>query len=204
MKPKTILLAGEGKNELGNRGNPPPYNTPSYPGVLETLLRKVAPEGWKVGGAILWKNARKYRAGGHRGAEYRTVLGLVQQAKERGFDALVFTRDRDGEKPEHDQREKDVESALAEAPDLFPGAPPVVGGLSVQRLESWVLALKGGKRTEAMKNAEVDRKLAEMGIPEKDTQAMVGATFHADRDAVPEDARSLRQWLDRAREVMAP
>lgn len=201
---KKILLAGEGKNELGGWVDPLPYRDPSRPGVLEALLRKVAPAAWEIRGVVIWKNIRKFRAGQHRGAEARAVLGLVQEAKERRFDAVVFTRDRDGEKPEHEQRERDIAFGLEEAPSVFPGAPPIVGGLAVQRLESWVLALTGVKLTEPMKRVEVDRQLAAAGIPAKDTDAMVDAASHANLEALPDDARSLRQWLDRAREVLSP
>lgn len=200
---KKILLAGEGKNELGGWAAELPYRNPDEPGVLVTLLRRVAPDGWKVSDAVLWKQIRKYRSRDHRSPETRAVLGLVQQAKERRFDAVVFSRDRDGEKPEHEQREKDLSRGLEEAPRAIDGAPPVVGGLAIQRLESWVLATLGTPSTESMKNAEVDRRLANAGIRPKDTEAMVHAVATADLAAVPADARSLQAWLVRGREILA-
>lgn len=200
---KKILLAGEGRNELGGWSAEPPFRDPAQSGVLEALLRQVAPEGWKVSDAILWKQIRKYRSRDHRSPETRAVLGLVQQAKERRFDAVVFSRDRDGEKPEHEQREKDVLRGIEEASSAIADAPPVVGGLAIQRLESWVLATLGARSTESMKNAEVDRRLAAASVPPKDTVAMVQAVSTADLAAMPADARSLRGWLTRAREVLA-
>lgn len=200
---KKILLAGEGKNELGSWAAERPYQNVHQPGVLETLLRRIAPEGWKISDAVLWRQIRKYRSRDHRSPETRAVLGLVQQAKERKFDAVVFSRDRDGERPEHDQREKDITRGIEEAASVIVGAPPVVGGLAVQRLESWVLATLGARSTESLKNAEVDRRLAEAGIPSKDTDAMVHAVSTANLATVASDARSLRSWLARAREVLA-
>lgn len=199
---KKVLLAGEGKNELGSWAAEPHYRSPEQPGAIEALLRQRAPEGWKISDAVLWKQIRKYRSGDHRNPETRAVLGLAQLAKERRFDALVFTRDRDGEKPEHAQREQDVTRGIEDAPSVIAGAPPIVGGLAVQRLESWVLATQGVRGTESMRNAEVDRRLSDMAIPPKDTAAMVAALQEADLSALPEDARSLRKWLDRAGEVL--
>jgi hypothetical protein len=200
---KKILLAGEGKNELGGWVDPFPYRDPLRIGVLEALLRKIAPGDFKISDAIVWKNIRKYRAGQHRGAETRAVLGLMQEGKERKFDAVVFTRDRDGEKPEHEQRQRDVLHGIEEGPNVLPGAPPVVGGLAVERLESWVLALHGVASTESMKNGEVDRRLASKGIGEKDTDAFVEAVSEARLAALPDDAHSLRHWLTRATNVLS-
>jgi hypothetical protein len=200
---KKVLLAGEGKNELGGWAAELPYRNPDEPGVLVTLLRHVAPEGWKVSEAVLWKQIRKYRSRDHRSPETRAVLGLVQHAKEHRFDAVVFSRDRDGEKPEHEQRERDVSRGLEEATRAIADAPPVVGGLAIQRLESWVLATLGISSTESMKNAEVDRRLTNAGVRPKDTEAMVHAVATADLAAIPADARSLQTWLARAREILA-
>ena len=52
---------------------------------------------------------------------------------------LVFTRDRDASV----QRQNDVREALTDAVRELQRAPPVVGGVAVERIESWVLAAKG-------------------------------------------------------------
>jgi len=200
---KKILLSGEGRNELGGWANEPAYRDPSRIGVLEALLRKAASGGFRIGDAVVWKGIRKYRAGQHWGAETRAVLGLVLDAKERGFDAVAFTRDLDGEKPEHEQRKTDVVRGIEEAPHTIEDAPPIIGGLAVQRLESWILAMAGVTSTEQMKKAQVDRQLEALGIHEKDTAAMVQATLRADIEGLPKDALSLRNWLDRARDVLS-
>lgn len=128
------------------------------------------------------------------------MLGLVQEAKERRFDAIVFTRDRDGEKPEHERREAEFQEGLRVAPALVRGAPALIGGMAVQRLESWVLAMKGAASTESLRSAEVDRRLSEAGVAAKDTDAMAAVARDADLDALPADARSLRAWIALARE----
>jgi hypothetical protein len=44
-----VILAGEGKNELGSFAVEAPFrgDTPE-PGVVEALLRQIRPDGWQV------------------------------------------------------------------------------------------------------------------------------------------------------------
>lgn len=198
-----ILLAGEGVNDLGRWALEPMYRDRNTRGVIEALLQKIRPEGWRIADGILWKRIRKYKSGGHRQAETRAVLQLGQRARERGFDAFVFVRDRDGD----EQREKDFRKGLEalndgspEAP--VPNAPPRAGGIAVERIESWVLALTGASRTEDMSDDAVDAALAKHGAEAKSTEAFVNIIDGATLAAVPKDARSLSLWLEDARRLL--
>ncbi|MCK6685844.1 MAG: hypothetical protein L6R30_25895 [Thermoanaerobaculia bacterium] len=191
---KKVFLAGEGRHELGGWFDLPPYrDTDSSPGVLETLLRKVAPEGdWQVGGAVVWKNIRSFKVGGHRTAESRKVLGAAQMAKEANCDVLAFTRDRD----RSHERQRDVEVGMTEAGEEL----EVAGGVAIENLDAWILALRGERESESL--ADPKSKLSERGI--QTTEEKVEAVQAADVRAIPPDAKSLQVWLDRAREVLTP
>jgi hypothetical protein len=71
------------------------------PGVVEALLRRVRPSGWRVAAALPWKNIRKYRAGAANQradhADAHNVRGLVLHAYEEACEMLAFVRDVDGE-----------------------------------------------------------------------------------------------------------
>jgi hypothetical protein len=56
---KRVFLAGEGESEIGSWANGPEYRDNNYPGVLETLLRKVKETGWTIEAARQWKSLRK-------------------------------------------------------------------------------------------------------------------------------------------------
>lgn len=196
-----IILAGEGKNELGGfaveaafRGEQP------EPGVVEALLRKVRAEGWKVVDAILWKKTPKLQVGiGGRGEELN-VRRAYHHAKKRGCDVFVFTRDRDKAKFVH--REVDIERAI-EALGAPPGAgPSVIGGVAIEKLESWLVAVAGMQGSEDLRRPE--EKLAELGVGEKDTGAMVRFVEERGLGDIPADARSLRRWLERAKQALDP
>lgn len=187
-----VVLAGEGKNELGRfavevafRGDTP------APGVLEALLRKVRPDGWRVVDAIPWKKTPKLQVGIGGKGERLNVERAYHHAKKRGCDVLVFTRDRDKAKFTH--RHDDIEQAIA---GLDGTGPAIVGGVAIEKLESWLAAIAGIEGSEALRRPE--EKLAELGIEEKDTDAMVRFVEEKDLARIPDDARSLRRWLDRA------
>lgn len=199
---KKLLIAGEGRNELGRWAVEASYRDSNEAGVLEALLRKVKPEGWKISGGVLWRKIPKYKVGAHRGAETRNVLGLMSYAKDRGFDGVVFSRDRDSEKPEGRERERDVQDGLAAIESVLPGAPPCAGGMAIERLESWLLAIGGAPRSEARKSDSVDAWLSERAVPAKDTKAMVAFVERANLDHIPSDAVSLRAWLDSVRRLL--
>ncbi|MCC6129316.1 MAG: hypothetical protein IT186_05255 [Acidobacteria bacterium] len=191
---KKVFLAGEGRHELGGWFDLPPYrDMDCSPGILEALLRKVAPEGdWQVGGAVVWTKIRKFQAGQHREAETRNVLGAALEARRTGCGVLAFTRDRDRSR----ERQRAVESGVAEAEEIL----EIVGGMTIESLDAWILALRGERDTESL--ADPKAKLRENGI--QTTEEKVEAVQAADVRAILPDARSLRTWLARAREVLTP
>lgn len=201
MSDRKTLLAGEGKNELGGWDAEPAYRQPDAPGALEVLARLARPAGWRVAGGMRWSKIPHYRAGGHRGAEARTVLGLVQWAKERRFDAVVFSRDRDSDKPEGKERERSFLEGLAAAQQM-PGAPVLVGEMAIERLESWVLATCGVAKTESLSDSRVDAQLRSHGVSPKDTPAMVSLLRKNGLGSISPDAKSLLSWLEQARQKL--
>jgi hypothetical protein len=192
-----IILAGEGKNELGSFDVEPPFRADPEPGVLEALLRHVRREGWLVVDGIRWRKLPKLQVGIGRRGEEHNVLRAHHHARRRGCDVLVFTRDRDGAKFAH--READIERALDALKDAGEG-PVVVGGVAIEKLESWLAAVAGCRRSEDLRRPE--EKLAELGIAEKSTSAMVKLVEERGLGGVPDDARSLRHWLARAKDAL--
>jgi hypothetical protein len=74
-----IILAGEGKNELGGFAVEAAFRDEEpEPGVLETLLRQVRPEGFRVVYAILWKMRCAHALRGRRLAACIAGLGIIQ------------------------------------------------------------------------------------------------------------------------------
>lgn len=192
-----VLLAGEGRNDLGRFADAPAYRDESRRGVIEVLLQRVRPRGWRVSQGMLWCSIRKYRAGEHRAPEARTVLGLVQRARHDGIGVVAFVRDEDGKA----ERSKDVSKGIEQAAVAFPDIS-VIGGMAVPKLEGWVLAMKGQHGTEQMSPAGADKALEKEGIRAKDTTTMVAVVEQTDLTKLPVDARSLRDWMAKAREVL--
>lgn len=192
-----VILAGEGRNELGSFSIEAAFRDDPEPGVVEALLRQVRRSGWQVVDAILWKRLPKLKVGiGGRGEELN-VLRAYHHARRRGCDILAFTRDRDGVKYAH--RDEDIERALATLKASGEG-PVVVGGVAIEKLESWLTAIAGHHRSEEMRRPE--EKLADLGVGDKDTRAMVALIEQRGLAGIPDDARSLHRWLDRAREAL--
>lgn len=201
---RRIVLGGEGPNELGGWCDQAPYRRePPDLGVLEALLRRVRPDGWIVVDAVIWSSIRKFRAGGHADAEERNVLGLVLRARERGADILSFTRDCDGDGPQHRRRRDSIERGIARANHEFPQGPVVVGGLAVRMIEAWMLALGGERRSEEMGRDGLEAGFRRLKLPLKSTPALVEHIEDADLGSLPPDAVSLRNWLGRAHEVLS-
>ena len=192
-----VLLAGEGATELGSWDKEPAYRPRSgeatEPGVLEALLRRVdSNTPFEIVDGFRWRSIPLYQAGEHRHAETRRVLRLAQRAEERGC-VLVFTRDRDRDR----QREIDITAGVLEAQQKFSAA--IVGGVAIEEIESWILALLGETKTERLPDPK--RRLQEThGI--QGTREMVDIIARADLGRVPNDASSLRAWLDAATVVL--
>ncbi len=189
-----VLLAGEGRSDLGDWSGLPEYRPERPgPGVVEALARRVCPGSWEIGESVQWKDIRKYGVGGHRSAEERNVLGVALKAHELGYDAILFSRDSDGSQRRVEQVEDGIGHTGTEFPEIG-----VAGGCAVRCLESWLLALQGQKRTESRGRAKT--RLQETGI--EGTAAMVESVEQADLDQIPADAKSLRRWLERARTTL--
>ena len=152
-----ILIAGEGPTELGGWYAESMWREePIARGVIEALLLRVCADGWRIVDGITWKRIRKYRAGQHRSAETRTILGLALDAKERGAAVVAFTRDRDGDL----EREADIEAGIARAAELFSDMC-IIGGAAREDTEAWILALLGvrlpdSSAASAMKGLNVE------------------------------------------------
>jgi hypothetical protein len=189
-----VFLAGEGPNELGGWHVERAYRAEQpTPGVLEALARQIAPNGWEVRDAMKWKDIPKLRVGSKgKGAERQVVLAAHLHAKERGCTVLLFARDRDH--PKYAPRQLEVEQALAE---LLDSSVTVAGGVCVERLESWVLAVAGRTKTQDMGKDRIATELEALGITAKDTAAMVEHVQRRGIAAVSSDAVSLHAWLAR-------
>lgn len=189
-----VFLAGEGANDLGGWHVERVYRADRpAPGVLETLARHIVPTGWEVRDAMKWKDIPKLQVGSKgKGAERKVVFAAHLHAKERGCTVLLFTRDRDH--PKYAARQREIEQALAE---LSGSSVAVAGGVCVERLESWVLALSGCTKSEGLGKDRCDAELEVLGIVRKDTAAMVEHVQRHGIAAVPPDATSLHAWLSR-------
>ena len=128
------MLGGEGPSELGRYARRHAFRKADDVGVLEALARLVLPEP-DIADGTLWKAIRHYKSGGHRSREERLVLGLCLKAKEGSFDAVVFSRDRDGDV----DRERAIQDARAEAKRMRP-EHTLMGGVAVEAIESWMIA----------------------------------------------------------------
>jgi len=190
-----VFLAGEGPTDLGDWARLPQYREdPPCPGVIEALLRRRAEHPIEVVGGITWKRIRKYKAGDHRRPETRTVLGLMLHAEDAAAEIVAFTRDRDGD-PE---REQEISRGIAEAEKRFD--PGVIGGMAIEELEAWILAMLGEHGSERLTDPKAKLQ-REHGISGRDS--LVGVALQTDLDSLPHDARSLRAWLQQATYALA-
>ena len=193
---KRVLLAGEGKTELGEWAKEREHrDNPGEMGVLEALLRRIGAHVTFVEG-VMWKSIVKYRAGAHRSPETRNVLGVVNRAIDLRCDAVVFSRDRDGSA----ERERDIEEGLQGAAEVFPQVA-LVGGVAVENIEGWLLLLLGnvdGERVSSKQTkAELETRFRVVSLRQK-----VEAVGDARIESVPEG--SLSRFVHRARTVLSP
>ena len=194
MAPVRVFLGGEGSNELGGWYAEPEYRT-EVPGVIVELLRKVRGDGWEVVGAVRWMNIRKYRAGKHADPERRNVEGLALMAREHGAEVIAFSRDSDGDRG----RAAAVEAGIASVAEKFPDGPRVAGGVAVQTVEAWILALAGRTGTESLGRGRLIAAIEGLLGAAKQTPGYVDVVRGAELAKIPADAESLRVWLARAR-----
>jgi hypothetical protein len=183
-----VFLSGEGPDDLGDWYNDPQYrSSPPEMGVIEALLRRTSPVDFTVVDARVWKRIRKFRAGKHAQPETRNVLGLVNEAEEARCDALVFVRDQDGDT----DREASIDEGVRLAHERGFG-PALVGGVAVQEIEAWILALLGERNTQHHTDAK-SVLVKKHGITT--CAGKVAVVENADRGKIPDDAISLRAWL---------
>ncbi|MDC0682562.1 hypothetical protein [Sorangium atrum] len=193
-----VFLVGEGESELGSRAGAPAYQSDKHPGVLFTLLSRVQPSGWVVGGAREWKSIRKYQARGAAHEDTHHVLGAALDAQEAGCEILAFVRDIDRDPA----RREAIAEGIRRVSSALSSPPDVIGGVAAPALGGWILALLGEKATEEMSPLRAQAMLAAKGMMPGDGAAMVRVAEDADLDAVPADATSLGEWLARARAVL--
>lgn len=181
-----VWLAGEGTNDIGSLAKDA-QTTHEYPGALHELLRLSCPDAEVIGGSE-WRSVPKLRTGSKgAGAEAQTVAGLQLRAEEKNADALVFMRDRDGDR----DRQTQIESALANS--TFPTA----GVVSVETLEHWICAVSGRSKSERLSGSQVDARLAQLKVKKKSTQSYVAWLSSRSLQKLPQDAKSLRMWIQR-------
>lgn len=185
------LLGGEGVTELGDWARHPSYRTtPPRAGCLEQFLRAAVPRAEVIEG-VQWKDIRKFRAGAHRAAERRAVLGLALRADEWGCALLVFVRDRDGLA----QRTTEIDGGIAEARSMF-SRLAIVGATPVEAIESWILSLVGVLKAESLSDPK--SRLAQHSGAES-AAAKAEIVRQANLEALPPDAASLHEWLSALR-----
>ncbi len=194
---RRVLLAGEGKTELGGWAGDPVYvDSRPRPGMLEALLAKVAPEGWEIVAAYEWKRLPRYRANEPGlGKDELNTKALRVFAGDHGCDLIVFSRDRDRAV----DRAIAVNRGLAWLRSNLCSGLEVIGGMAHECSESWLLAVHGEARSEEHAPVTAKQRLHEMGVSH--TDAMVAAIEAADLSTIPADAVSLRAWLSQAQAV---
>lgn len=194
-----VFLAGEGRNELGGWHAERGYRDEQpHLGVLESLARQGVPSGWQVHDAIQWKDIRKLAVGTKgKGADRKAVLAAHLHAREHGCNALLFSRDRDG----YAEREREIQGALLELE--ADARLAVAGGVCVERLESWLLAVTGRSGSKQLRDGKVDEALTEHGVSAKNTEQMLALIERHGLGAVPPDASSLHAWILRTKAALA-
>lgn len=208
-EPLKVMLVGEGANELGDWIQDAPYRMARRTrrkaplpvvGVLETLLRKVAPDGWTVVDALPWSSLVKLKQKTDAFGDARNLARALLRAKEQRYDVVVFSRDRDGAK--NRSRQVEVDAIVTESSSTS-GAVKVVGAVAVETLEAWVLAAAGDQKCESY--TDPARELTDrFNVPSKDTSAMVALVEAADLSAAAARSESLQRWIGSARWVFAP
>lgn len=186
-----VLLAGEGKTELGEWAKAPPFRQElGEKGVLVALLERLGVGDLTIVDGVLWSTIRKYRAGAHASAEERN--GLALSARRARCDVLVFSRDRDGST----ERQRDLEAGMARSSELF-GDLRLVGGVAIENIESWILVLLG-VQGEDMSSRNTKVELERRGVAS--LRDKVDAVASASLEEVPKG--SLSAWLAAARAVL--
>jgi hypothetical protein len=182
-----VMISGEGSTELGEWAKEAPFRNTKNPeiGVIEAFMRRISTTPFAISSARFWKKVTKYRSGDHLQPETRTVLGLALDADEAGCNVVVFVRDRDGDR----DRQADIAAGIKNALKQF--SIPIVGGVAVEEVEAWILALKGNRRSEYHSDA---KSILHQKHGIRGRAAMVAVIEDANLDTIADDAASLKQW----------
>lgn len=183
-----VMVVGEGNNELGSSVA---EGGGAGTGVIEELIGKVRRGGYEIRVRKRWKDAPKLRVGvnGTAAAEARAVQAFALFAVEHGCNALIFLRDRDGEVT----RERTIAEATQREQSKRPKLK-IAGGVPIEMLESWLLALKGELRSEYERDPAGALEQRHGVVPKRTTD-MVQLVLNTALLAVPADAQSLWRWL---------
>ena len=189
----TVVVAGEGKTELGGLAAHPPYRAASPDdGVVVALLRVLEPD-LHVQNGKLWRELPKLRVGegSLADAEFKNVRKLAVWANGEGAQVLAFVRDTDGDV----EREQAIERGLESLGDLALSVR-VAGGCAERCLEAWLLALAGVTNTESLsaKRAKADAESRGLST----TAEKVAHVQQHGRRKLAADADRLHQWIIRA------
>ena len=126
-------------------------------------------------------------------AEVRNVLGMALHAKEVGAEILAFTRDRDREKT----REAEIDEGIVSAVSLLKPCPRIVGGVAIEAIEAWTLALYGERG--GYRHARPKERLAALSLTDQ-----IGVVEAANLEHSDLDAASLTRWIEQARAALKP
>ena len=193
-----VFLGGEGVDELGRFAHASAYamhvsskgEEQKGRGILEALAERLKGQPLEFVGGLAWHRIRKNkRMRGLTSAEARNVMGLALDARAAGCEAVVFVRDQDG----HSQRAADVEEGIQAARSHCPGLL-IIGGMAVEEIEAWLLAMLGERKSESHKHPkEVLQERHGISNRLDKTRVVEEANFAK----LPEDAHSLRTWMSR-------
>ncbi len=186
----SVLLGGEGKNELGGWAGHAVDQRDDDDGVIKALLRKAGDKPFHVVGALRWRNIPKLRAHGPSPREAQNVLGLVHEASRAQADVVAFVRDADRPR-KTDERGAVIDAAIETAAAAFPNVR-IVGGVAVPVLEGWLLAALGTHGTEDLSKVAAQTRLDARAV--RTTSDMVETIDALEVDRLPPDAVSLRCW----------
>jgi hypothetical protein len=198
-----VFLGGEGVDELGRFAHARAYavdvsgkrEVEKGPGIIEALAERLKGQPLEFVGGLAWHRIRKGKAmRGVTAAEARNVVGLALDAKDAGCDAVVFVRDQDCQS----RRAADVEKGIVAARERCPGLR-IVGGMAVEEIEAWLLAMLGERHSEGHphpKEVLRDRR----GIASRHDKTRV--VEEARLDQLPDDAPSLHHWIHRFTSAM--
>lgn len=185
----TLFVAGEGEHELGRWARSPEYrhDEARTDGVLAALFARRDSTARVVDG-VAWRRIRKFKAGAHRSAEVRNLLGAALQAKESGADVFVWVRDTDGKR----ERRAEIEKGMAL---LDEERVKWAGGPAEPCLEGWILDLAEVVKVPDEQHVKVlQSRATEEGLDSE--VAMVRAVEAADLAKV--SSPTLKAWLERA------